>query len=652
MKAMPIYDESKLTLGHRVAEHEKRSETEDHLKDEGDFFIKAFEKAGVGIMIIAPDGLIHWANQYACALFGHSLEELKGLTFVDRALPDYKEGLIRAQREFQRGYTESITQELFVQCRDGSQAWVQITLSGRKNREDYSTAMVAVINDKTRKKDAEAVIKKLTYALDQSVDGISIHGMDGRFIYVNRAFASMHGYSAEALIGMKIATTVSEDELKNNLHRKNHILNDGSWTGESTHRRKDGRLFPVFISITQLVNDQKIPEAYLTFVRDISQQKEIEAQLRHAQKMEALGTLAGGIAHNFNNLLMGIQGTASLVLLHTDPDHPHYQRLKSIEKLVHSGSKLTNQLLGYAREGRYKVKSSHLNQLVQETAETFALTKKEILTHFDLEPNLYGIRADEDQIEQVLLNLYINAAEAMRSGGDLYVSTKNVTHEAMKGKPYKPKAGPYVLLTVKDTGIGMDKETMQRIFDPFFTTKGLAEGTGLGLASTYGIIKAHGGYIDVDSEKGYGSSFSIYLPATEEVSEEKELSSSLLKGRGTILLIDDEENVLDVGGQMLNRLGYEVLLASGGQEALQIYKENQNKIDVVLLDMVMPRISGGETYDRMKEINPELKVLLISGYSINGQATEILKRGCDGFIQKPFDMSELSQKIREVLDKE
>lgn len=492
---------------------------------------------------------------------------------------------------------------------------------------------------------------ELKLALDQSVDGISIHGMDGRFIYVNKAFASMHGYSSEALVGIKIGGVVSEDELRNNLHRKNHILHDGSWTGESTHRRRDGHHFPVFISITQLVNDQMTPEAYLSFVRDITQQKEIEAQLRHAQKMEALGTLAGGIAHNFNNLLMGIQGTASLILLDTDPDHPHYQKLKSIEKMVQSGSKLTNQLLGYAREGRYEVKPSHLNSLVRETAETFALAKKEIIIHFDLETTLFGIRADQDQIEQVLLNLFINASEAMPSGGHLHLSTKNVTHKAMQGKPYKPKKGPYVLLRVKDTGVGIDRETIDRIFEPFFTTKGLVSGTGLGLSSVYGIVKAHGGYIDVQSEKGQGSTFNIYLPAWEKILPTGSKSTKeTLRGEETILLVDDEDIILSVGEQMLQSMGYKALVAQGGREAVELYEKKKDRINLVVLDLIMPDLGGAETFEFLKQVNPNLKILLSSGYGRDGQVEEILERGCDGFIQKPFDINELSSKIRGILD--
>jgi CheY-like chemotaxis protein len=290
---------------------------------------------------------------------------------------------------------------------------------------------------------------------------------------------------------------------------------------------------------------------------------------------------------------------------------------------------------------------------VKETSDTFAETKKEIRVHQELSKDLFGINADQGQIDQVLLNLYVNGSDAMPGGGALFLKTMNVTHKDMRDKPYEIKPGNYVLLTVRDTGMGMDKKTQEKIFDPFFTTKGMARGTGLGLASVYGIIKAHGGYIDVESKKGHGTTFSIYLPASseKEVIREKQLPEKILKGKETMLLVDDEDIVLDVGEEMLRSLGYKVLIARGGKEAIELYKGNKDKIDMVLLDMVMPDMGGGETYDRMKEINPNVEVLLSSGYSIDGQAEEILKRGCDGFLQKPFNMKELSRSIREILDK-
>ncbi|MBW1614900.1 MAG: PAS domain S-box protein [Deltaproteobacteria bacterium] len=283
--------------------------------------------------------------------------------------------------------------------------------------------------------------------------------------------------------------------------------------------RKDGQFIDINLSASLLKNEEGDVIGTLGIYSDITERNMLEAQLAQAQRMEALGTLAGGIAHNFNNLLMGIQGNASLMLLETDPNHPNYQKLKTIEKSVQSGSRLTRQLLGYAREGKYEVKPISLNQLVKETADTFSMTKKEIRIHQELAQDLSGIKADQGQIEQALLNIYVNASDAMSGGGDLFLKTINVKHKDIKNKPFKPKPGNYVLLTIRDTGVGMDKHTMKRIFEPFFTTKGLAKGTGLGLASTYGIIKAHGGYIDVDSENGHGTTFSIYLPASEHQKE-------------------------------------------------------------------------------------------------------------------------------------
>lgn len=377
----------------------------------------------------------------------------------------------------------------------------------------------------------------------------------------------------------------------------------------------------------------------------------LEAQLQRAQRLESIGTLASGFAHNFNNLLMGIMANISIMLLDIDSDHQHYKYLKKIEKQIINGSKLSGQLTGYARVGKYEVKPIDLNRLLKEISNTFKIAKKEVRIHRYFTENLYKIEADIGQIEQAILNLFVNAADAMPQGGELFIETMNVTDKDIPGKPYHSKSGNYVLLTIKDTGIGMDKMTRERIFEPFFTTKSLAEGTGLGLSSTYGIIKGHGGHIDVDSEKGHGATFRLYLPATEkELKKEQKAPDKIVKGKETILFVDDERTVIEGCEGLLNKMGYNVLTAGSGKETLEIYKRKSDEIDMVILDMIMPEMSGGETYDRLKEMNPDIKVLLASGYSIKGQATEILKRGCNGFIQKPFNMEALSMKIREILD--
>ena len=413
---------------------------------------------------------------------------------------------------------------------------------------------------------------------------------------------------------------------------------------------KDERTIDVSISASRYSDHEGKPAGMLVTLRDISERKKMEMQLHQAQKVEAIGTLAGGIAHDFNNLLMGIQGNTSLMLYDIDSSHPHHRAFKNIEQQVRSGAKLTAQLLGYARKGKYKVKPISLNQVVTETGDTFGRARKDITIHRHLLEDLFAIEADQGQMEQVLLNLFVNAADSMPVGGDLILKTMNATHKDMNGRLYKPKPGNYVQLTVTDTGTGMDKKTQKRIFDPFFTTKEMGRGTGLGLASVYGIVKGHGGYIDVESGKGHGTTFSIYLPAScKKIHKTLEPPSQPVDGAGTILLVDNEEMVLGVGVKMLENLGYTVLEAKGGSEAVEVYNENKDEVDMVILDMIMPEMGGGEAYDRMKEISPNVKVLLSSGYSIDGQASEILRRGCVGFIQKPFSVKELSGRISEVL---
>ena len=382
----------------------------------------------------------------------------------------------------------------------------------------------------------------------------------------------------------------------------------------------------------------------------MKKQKELEEQLQQSKKLEALGTLAGGIAHDFNNLLMGIQGRTSLMLLDTNPAHPHFEHLKSIEGYVKSAADLTKQLLGFARQGRYHVKPSDMNALVKKTSQMFGRTRKEITTHVTYQEKIWSVEIDQGQIEQVLLNLYRNALQAMPAGGDLHIYTENVLLEENYAKVFRIRPGRYVKVSVIDTGIGMDEATKQRVFEPFFTTKGMGRGTGLGLASAYGIIKNHGGVIHVYSEKGEGTTFDVYLPASEQdIIKEEVLTGEMTTGSRTILLVDDEAMIIEVGKRMIEKLGYEVFVAKSGMEAIEIYHRERERIDLVILDMIMPNMSGSEAYDRLRSINPGIKVLLSSGYSINGEATEILNRGCNGFIQKPFNLTALSQKINVIL---
>jgi CheY-like chemotaxis protein len=368
--------------------------------------------------------------------------------------------------------------------------------------------------------------------------------------------------------------------------------------------------------------------------------------------MEAIGTLAGGIAHDFNNLLMGFQGNLSLMLMEMSPDNPYYEFLTNMEDYVKRGSDLTRQILGFARGGKYEVRPTNLNDLLEKSSQMFGRTKKEIMIHKRFQENPWPVEVDRGQIEQVLLNLFVNAWQAMPSGGDIYLSTENVTLKKEDwDKPYALQQGQYVKISVGDSGVGMDKATLERIFEPFFTTKEVSRGTGLGLASAYGIIKNHSGMIDVTSQKGDGTTFTIYLPKSKkDFLEERPAVEKTIEGRETILLVDDEEMITEIGGKMLKKLGYRVVLAESGRKAMKIFEKLHSRIDLVILDMIMPDMGGSETFDQLKAISPDIKVLLSSGYSIDGLASQIMKRGCNGFIQKPFNLKHFSQKVREILD--
>ncbi len=486
-----------------------------------------------------------------------------------------------------------------------------------------------------------------------SADAIVTCDLDGKVEYISPSFCEIFGWTLEEMKGKQIPFD-PEFKKESIMAVIQDLVEHGTPCNgfEAKCRTKDRRLLDVSVSASRHNDHEGKTMGTLFILRNISEKKKIEAQLHYIERMEAIGTLAGGIAHDFNNLMMGMLGNISLTLYDIGPDDPNYERLKTVERLIQSGSELTSKLLGYARKGKYELKSINLNKIIKESSAAFGRTRKEIVISTDLAEDLFSVKADGSQIEQVLINLFINAADAMPGGGDLFLQTANVTHEEMKDKPYTPKPGQYVMIKVKDNGTGMDQKTITRIFQPFFTTKEMGLGSGLGLASAYGIIKGHGGYIDVESEKGHGSVFSIYIPASEAlIQKDPIVNERIEEGDETILLVDDEEMIIDVGVQLLEKFGYTVLEARGGKEAIQVYQKNKDHIDMIILDMIMPDMGGSEVYDTIKKIDPEVKVLLSSGYSVDGQATEILKKGCNGFIQKPFTIKSLSIKIREVLNK-
>ena len=502
--------------------------------------------------------------------------------------------------------------------------------------------------------------EKYRTILESIEEGCFETDMDGNLTFFSNPFLKIIGYSRDELLGGNTSAYTLPDTAAGMERITKRLRETGKPENMTDYDVicKDGSNVSLELSVSLLKDQDGLPMGYRGVLRDVSERKKteeekhkLESQLQQAQKMESIGTLAGGIAHDFNNILMGIQGNASLMLLKIESDHPNYEKIKNIETYVQNGTELTKQLLGFARRGKYLIRATDLNEIIDKSSSLFARTKKEIRVHATLLEDLWPAEVDRGQIEQVLLNLYVNAWQAMANGGDLYLQTENVILDRSYVKPYKVEPGRYIKISVSDTGVGIDKETQERIFEPFFTTKEMGRGTGLGLASVYGIIKSHGGYINVYSEQEKGTVFTIYLPASQKaVSSEKETGpTTIIKGSGAILLIDDEKMILDVGIELLEELGYTVQSAMSGQEAIDIFQKDRGKFDLVIMDMIMPEMGGGETFDRLKEIDPDVKVLLSSGYSINGQATKILRRGCDGFIQKPFNMSQLAEKVQKIL---
>jgi two-component system cell cycle sensor histidine kinase/response regulator CckA len=572
---------------------------------------------------------------------------------VDEDIDSARESFIRALKT-----DKSYVREFRIRSLTGKIYWMQERgqiICDDNGRIEYVSG---VFFDITERKHAEEVLRqsetRLKAVFEANPDPLVVYDTNGHPQYLNPEFINVFGWTLEDLKGRRIPF-VSDDQKEITDAKIKELYDDQKPVRfETTRLTKDGQLLDIFISAAIIKDSESEPSGMVVNLTDITEKKRLETRLQSVQRMEAIGTLAGGIAHDFNNLLMGIQGNASLLLFNKNEAHPDYDPLKNIENHVLQGSNLTNQLLGFARGGKYEVEVMNLNDVLRRENRMFTRTKKEIVIHEQYEQDLWPVKVSAGQIEQVILNLYVNAWQAMPGGGNLYVQTNNILLDQDFIRPFQVPPGKYAKISITDTGIGMGEAMLQRIFEPFFTTKQMGRGIGLGLASVYGIIKNHGGFVDVHSEKGNGTSFYIYLPAIDEQNSfqnnEVEPKDKITPGAETILLVDDDEMVIDVSQQLLGKLGYTVFTASNGHEAIEIYQKHYNEISLVIIDMIMPDLNGGETYDELKNINPDIKALLSSGYSIDGLAQDILNRGCNGFIQKPFNINKLSCKVRDVLE--
>jgi two-component system cell cycle sensor histidine kinase/response regulator CckA len=639
---------------------DQRLKAEAAMRESRERWRAILDNANVGVYQVTLEGQWVFANPKMAQMLGYRspealLEQVPnvGQLYVD---PEQrKENLDEFERE---GAIDG--KEVQFRRRDGQAIWLQASArviagkDGRRLVEGFLSDITERVLFQQALEESEARYRLLMEMLPEAV---FVH-RDGIIIYINRQGAELLGASGpDPLLGKPVLDFIHPDFRDAVRQRLTAIYSDTKMLVpmEQQYLRLDGRRIEVQATGTQILLAGET--AGLSVIRDITdakiaklQKRKLERELQQAQKMEAIGTLAGGIAHDFNNLLMGIQGRTSLMLNDLEAYHPFREHLREIESYVKSATDLTKQLLGFARGGKYEVKPANMNAIVRQSSEMFRRTRKELRVHRKLLPALWPVEVDHSQMEQVLLNLYVNAWQAMAGSGELYLESENVLLAPAYAEPLGLTPGRYVKVTVTDTGRGMDADTRQRIFDPFFTTKKMGRGTGLGLASAYGIISNHGGIITVASEPGAGASFSILLPASEKpVSRNSPAASPIEKGSGTVLIVDDETIILEVGRQMLERLGYQVLTARSGAEGLDIFARRHRQIVLVILDLIMPEMGGGEVYDRLRLIDPDVRVLLSSGYSIDGQAEKILQRGCGGFVQKPFDLGVLSQAIQNIM---
>ncbi len=659
MNQKPTYEELEQRVQELESAESARKRVEEALvASEGKWRNVLANIPQIGISI-DPHAKIIFANDYFLTLTGWKEQEVIGKDWFDRFIPENIRNEVRKMFSMLMHQKDSLgfsTHENDIVTRTGdlrNVAWSNVLT---KDSQGNILNINCLGIDLTERKRAEQALReseaKFRTLVEKSPLGIALIGDGGDVEYINPQFTNIFGYTIEDIPTGKSWFKKSYPDKK---YRQQALK---TWI-EDSKRISVGEARPRIFSVTCKDGEQKkiyfrpvIMGSLYRFMiyEDITEKSRMEHQLQQARKFEAIGTLASGIAHDFNNLMMGIQGRASLMSVGLAPSHPHREHIKAIEACIRSATGLTRQLLGFARGGKYEVKSININELVRNSATMFSRTRKEIKIHTNIQPSPLVVEADRGQIEQVLLNMYVNAWQAMPDGGELYLETKAAMLDDDFCKPYAVEPGHYAKVSVTDTGIGMNEATRQQIFDPFFTTKEKGRGTGLGLASAYGIIKNHGGVITVYSERGRGTTFNIYLQLSEkEVHQEKATEGEILKGSETILLVDDEDIIIDVGQAMLKTLGYRVVISKSGPEAIEKVTDIGNEIDLVILDLIMPKMDGGKTFDRIREIRPKMPIMLSSGYAVNGQSSEIMRKGCNGFIQKPFNIAALSQKIRNVL---
>ncbi|MCG6981233.1 MAG: PAS domain S-box protein [Deltaproteobacteria bacterium] len=637
----------------------ERKQAEEALRESEERYRSLFQNNHAVMLLVDPETAdIVDANPAACSFYGWSHKELTSKKIfhintlteeqifqeIERAKPEQSQHFLFRHR-LARG--EVVDVEVFSG---------PIILNGKK-------LLYSIVHDITERKQAIEALRdseeKYRTVLEANPDPVVVYDIEGKVVYFNPAFTRVFGWSLGERLGKTMDLFVPEENWPETKIMIQRVLTGESFSGiESSRYTKEGKIIPVSISGAVLRDMDGKPVGSVINLRDISERKNLESQLLHAQKMEAVGTLAGGIAHDFNNLLQAIQGYTELLLMRKKEGEPGCRELQEVIRASKRGAELTQQLLTFSRKVESKRKPLDLNQEVAELRQLLERTfPRMIELEFILDPNIRMINADSAQLKQVIMNLAVNAKDAMPEGGKLVIETQNMTLDQEFCKKYaEVKPGEYVLLSMADTGHGMEKETLEHIFDPFYTTKEVGKGTGLGLAIVYGIIKNHEGYVMCYSRPGSGASFRLYLPALEaasereEIAESQESKSSAMGGNETILLVDDEEFIRELGVDVLGQAGYTVLTASNGEQALEVYRRERERIALVILDLIMPGMGGSKCLEELLKITPRARVLIASGYSPDASTKGALEAGAAAFINKPYDNKQLLELVRKILD--
>ena len=504
-----------------------------------------------------------------------------------------------------------------------------------------------------QRKRADAAVSILAAIVQSSDDAIVSSSLDGTINSFNPSAESLFGNLAQEAIGQPVSILYPFDQVAAmGPMRQRVIAGEHISASEVQRRRKDGSLVTIALTVSPIRDAGGTTIGVSGIARDVSERRQVEAQFRQAQKMEAVGRLAGGVAHDFNNLLTIINGNAEALLSMLAGQGTALEMLRDIQQAGERAAGLTQQLLAYSRKQMLKPSVLDLNAVVIDAKNMLArLIGEDISVSVEPDSALQCVKADAGQLGQVLMNLCVNARDAMPTGGTIVIRTANTIMTGTEWPEISaPPRGPYVELSVSDSGMGMDAETQKHLFEPFFTTKEHGRGTGLGLATVYGIVKQSDGFIRAESAPGRGTTFRIYLPAVDTPPDQEAFTLAAPRGRETVLIVEDEPRVRSLMRVMLKRAGYTVLVAQDGAQALQLAAEHGPALDLLITDVVMPGMSGRQVVDRVRASYPTLPVLFISGYTDDAMVRHGIAEADTPFLQKPFTMSDLTRKVRQVLD--